>query len=348
MKRELRSPEKVYGLNFSPDVIKDAVAHNKLLTLDLETSRICNLRCVYCYASAGHKRENELSFSEICNVIDQAIELGTQNITIIGGGEPMLHPHILEIIAYIAEKGITQNLFTNGTIMDEDQAAFIAAHKVSVVTKFNSLKREVQDELAGFSGAYDLIHQTIDLLIEHGYTRDPDLPLGLETIICKQNYDELEEMWRYARQRNMHPYFEVITFQGRAKRESLNVEKAQLESLFNRLLAIDESEFGFTWNAHPPIAGLSCQRHFYNLLVTSNGYIHPCTGVDVNVGNIRHHSLREVLETSPVVHSLRQIDKTIKGKCRTCKYSDECYGCRGFAYHYCGDFLDEDPTCWVE
>ncbi|NCC49956.1 MAG: radical SAM protein [Spartobacteria bacterium] len=347
MDRTLRSPEKVYGLHFSPEEIRQAVAQNRLLTLDLETSRVCNLRCVYCYANSGHKRENELSFEEICGVIDQAIELGVKNITIIGGGEPMLHPNILDIIDYIAQQGITQNLFTNGTLMTPAEADFIAARKVSIVTKFNSLKSEVQDRLAGVPGTYDLIHKTIELLVEHGYSKDPELPLGLETIICKHNYDELPEMWRYARQRNMHPYFEVITFQGRAKGERLNVEMEQLKDLFHRLLEIDEQEFGFTWNPHPPIAGLSCQRHFYNLLVTSNGYIHPCTGVDVNVGNVRHHTLREVLDTSPVIHALRRIDQHIKGKCRACRYKDECYGCRGFAYHYCGDFLDADPTCWV-
>ena len=131
---------------------------------------------------------------------------------------------------------------------------------------------------------------------QKGYTKEPDLPLGLETIICRKNYDEMETMWRYARDRNMHPYFEVITFQGRAKREKLNVDKHELEKLFNRLLEIDETEYGFTWHPHPPIAGLSCQRHFYNLLVTSNGYVHPCTGVDVNVGNVRHTTLKEIVE----------------------------------------------------
>jgi radical SAM protein with 4Fe4S-binding SPASM domain len=301
---------------------------------------------VYCYANSGRRRENELTLQEIRDVVDQAVDLGARHITVIGGGEPMMHPHIVDIIDYIARKGVTQNLFTNGTVMSPDTAAFLAERHVAVVTKFNSLRPAVQDALAGVPGTFDRIRQTISLLQEQGYTRDENLPLGLETIICRRNYDELEEMWRFARDRNMHPYFEVVTFQGRAKKERLNVSKKQLQRIFESLLAIDEEEYGFTWNPHPPIAGLTCRRHFYNLLVTSNGYVHPCTGVDVNVGNVRHHSLQEILQHSPLMHALRHVDENIRGKCRTCEYHHECYGCRGFAYHYCGDFLDSDPTCW--
>jgi MoaA/NifB/PqqE/SkfB family radical SAM enzyme len=70
------------------------VRHNRLLTLDLETSRACNLRCIYCYANSGRKRENELSLTELRGVVDQAIRLGARVVTVIGGGEPLLYPRI--------------------------------------------------------------------------------------------------------------------------------------------------------------------------------------------------------------------------------------------------------------
>lgn len=347
MSPQLRSPEQVYGLHFSPEEIRAAVQAQRLLTLDLETSRVCNLRCVYCYADSGKKRENELELRELFGVIDQAVALGAQVITVIGGGEPLQYPQIMDVIDYIAGKNVQQNLFTNGTLLTPFKAEFLRSRGVSVVVKFNSLRAEVQDALAGAPGTFRRIQKGLEALVEAGYTREPGLRLGLETIICKQNYDELETMWRYARDRGMNPYFEVVTFQGRAKKESLNVAPVQLQRLFNRLLEIDQQAYGFTWEPHPPIAGLACRRHFYNLLVTSNGYVHPCTGVDINVGNIRHQSLAEILETSPVIRSLRHLDETIHGPCRTCRLHAECYGCRGFAYHFCGDFLASDPTCWL-
>jgi radical SAM protein with 4Fe4S-binding SPASM domain len=342
-----KSPEKVYGLHFSEEEIANAIRGRRLLTLDVETSRVCNLRCVYCYSSAGRKRKNELSIDELRGVVDQAVDLGAKVVTVIGGGEPLLYPQLRELVAHIASRGVLQNVFTNGTRVTPEWARFFAGHKVSMVVKFNSLRDEVQDALSGRPGTAARIRRGLQALTDCGYGRDPDLPLGVETIICRQNYDEIETMWRHARDRNWRPYFEVITFQGRAKREELNVTKAELKRIFDRLLAIDEKEYGFTWAAHPPIAGLSCQRHFYNILVTANGYVQPCTGVDIRVGNVRHESLREILDTSPVIAAARDMKALIKEPCRGCAHSAECYGCRGFAYHYCGDFLAADPTCWV-
>lgn len=343
----LLSPEKVYGLHFTPEEIQEAIAGKKLLTLDLETSRQCNLKCIYCYSDAGRKMENELTLDEIRNVIDQAVALGVRAITIIGGGEPMIVPYILDMIDYLSRQPVKINLFTNATLMTPFKAGFLRDRKVAVVTKFNSMNPEVQDTLAGVPGSYARIQAGIRMLLDAGYGSSPDLPLGLETIICRQNINELEAMWRYARDHRFRPYFEVITFQGRAKREALNVETDELQRLFNRLLEIDEKEYGYTWVPRPPIAALTCSRHYYNLLVTSNGFVHPCTGVDINVGNIRHETLAEIIRTSPVIAALRDIGSQIKGRCRTCRHNPECYGCRGFAYHFCGDFLAADPTCWI-
>ncbi|MFW6256302.1 MAG: SPASM domain-containing protein, partial [Candidatus Sumerlaeota bacterium] len=142
-------------------------------------------------------------------------------------------------------------------------------------------------------------------------------------------------------------YFEMITFQGNAKdRRDLNVSVERLQDLFERLQEIDREEYGNEWKAHPPIAGLNCSRHEYSCTVTSRGYVLPCVGVDVYVGNIRHDSLKNILATSPVISSLRGIRKNIKGVCRSCPEASICYGCRGMAYHLSGDFLAPDPLCW--
>ena len=116
-------------MHFTKEEIRDAVEKNHLLTLDLETSRVCNLKCVYCYAESGKKQENELELDELLNIIDQAEALGVRSITVIGGGEPMLHPNILDIIDYIAQKKIPQNLFTNGTVMTPLKARFLKERK---------------------------------------------------------------------------------------------------------------------------------------------------------------------------------------------------------------------------
>jgi radical SAM protein with 4Fe4S-binding SPASM domain len=338
--------KKRWGRHFTDQEIAFARENNRLLTMEIETSHICNLNCIYCYNGSGKKLENELSYEEITDAIDQGIDLGVRRVIIIGGGEPLMHPDCMKIIQYLYEKETAIDLFTNGTLIDKDMAEGLYAFGVEPVVKFNSLRAETQDYLANKERTFDRIQEGIKNLIGVGYT-DKDHDLGVESIVCAQNYDEMPAMWRWARERNIIPYFEMITFQGRAKkRKELNVPVKDIKRLFEKLSTIDRTEYGHEWEPHPPIAALSCSRHEYSCTITSNGYVQPCTGVDLMVGNIRHSPLEEILRTSVVINCLRNVRKNIKGECRTCDMLHECYGCRGMAYHLTGDFLASDPLCW--
>jgi MoaA/NifB/PqqE/SkfB family radical SAM enzyme len=61
----------IQGLDFTWDEVNDAIKKNQLLSFDLEFSRACNIKCKYCYAG-GKTLPNELSYTEILGIIDQA------------------------------------------------------------------------------------------------------------------------------------------------------------------------------------------------------------------------------------------------------------------------------------
>jgi MoaA/NifB/PqqE/SkfB family radical SAM enzyme len=50
-----------------------------------EITLACNLKCVHCGSRAEHRRARELSTSECIDVVRQLAELGTREISIIGG-----------------------------------------------------------------------------------------------------------------------------------------------------------------------------------------------------------------------------------------------------------------------
>jgi len=339
-------PKRPWGSNFTPEEIAATRQRKGLLSMELELSRECNLRCVYCYASSGKKLSNELTREEIASALDQAIGLGARRIIVIGGGEPLLYPGVMEIMRDLRGRGIIVDLFTNGTLITPALARELAAMGISPVVKLNSMREEVQDTLAAVPGTFRAIQQGLRNLMDAGYPRE-DAPLGVETIICRQNIDELPGMWVWARERGIVPYFEMITFQGRAKKQlNLNVSSDELLALFRELSRIDRERYGLVWEPHPPIAALSCNRHEYSCTLNAQGYIQPCVGVDLFIGNIRHAPLAEILATSPIMATMRDLRGHIKGVCRSCEQAQECYGCRGLAYHVTGDFLAADPLCW--
>ncbi len=337
-----------WGLEFSPEEIATVRAKNGLLSLELELSRACNLQCIYCYAESGSPMENELTLDEIFNVIDQAIDLGARKIIVLGGGEPTLYKDLFKVIDYILAKDVNVDLFTNAMLIDPEQAKALYDRKVSVVVKMNSRNPEVQDMLAGHKGAYDAIQKGLKALRDAGYP-DEDHTLGIETIICRQNYDELADLWLWARQKGIIPYIEMMTLQGRATdHPELEVPIDKVRSLFEKLAEIDAEEFDNLWTPHPPLAASQCARHEYSCTITANGDVQPCPGVSVPAGNIREDTLAGILQKSTTIQELRNIRKIIKGRCGECQFGDYCYGCRGHAYQVTGDYLAEDPLCWLD
>lgn len=336
------------GMEFSPEEIADCKKRNGLLSMELELSRVCDLRCVYCYAASGTPLENELSFEELCNVVDQAVELGAKKIIVLGGGEPLLYPRLFDIIDHIKSYNLIVDMFTNGQTMDEQKAAELHRRGVGIVLKMNSTKPAVQDYLAGREGAYDAIQRAYQALKAAGYP-DENCSLGVQTVICQQNYDELPDIWRWARDRSIAPYVEAMTMQGRANEHlELAVTSDQAREMFELLAQIDRDEYKCNWLPHPPLVASQCARHEYSCTVTSIGNVQPCVGVDLAAGNVRQQSLKEIIETSQVMQDLRNIRQTIQGKCAACEIADRCYGCRGHAYQVENNYLASDPLCWFE
>jgi radical SAM protein with 4Fe4S-binding SPASM domain len=334
------------ALGFGDREVEECLRQGGLLSLELEFTRRCNLRCVYCYSSAGEPEPDELRPEEIRSVIAQARDLGARKIILIGGGEPLVYEGLDEVVEYIAGLGMSQILFTNGTLMTGARARFLKRHGVPVIVKMNSLRPEVQDELAGSAGAFDRMQAGLACLLEAGYPAEGAM-LGVQTVICRQNLAELPEMWQWARGQGFEPYFEILTNQGRAKEHrGLAAPLSEIKALFERLGAIDREALGSSWSCRPTIAAFSCRRHLYSCLVTSRGFVQPCVGVDIPVGNIREKALAAILRESPVIDDLRHIYERIEGACRRCDHRYDCYGCRGNAYQTTGNYLAPDPACW--
>ena len=328
---------------FSLEEIRAASAEGRLLTMEIECSRVCNFRCPYCYEDA--ETNNELSLDEIRQLVLQAKELGVRGIIILGG-EPMIYSHIFEVIGFIHDQDLKVEMFTNGSNIDAGNARRLAELDVKVVLKMNSRDPERQNLLCGIPDAHAVIADAFENLKQAGYGKGGK-PMAASSVVSTVNIDELEEMWNWLRDQKIDPYFEMITPQGNAVGNNwLYVEPERVEALFNRLAASDEKRFGAGWKPQPPLAGERCMRHQFSCYVDARGDVMPCVGVNLSIGNIREKPLKRILNESEVLDDLRNYEKNIKGPCAACPESEGCYGCRGAAYQLTGDYLASDPLCW--
>lgn len=337
--------DRIYGSEFSAEDIAEAVQNGRLLSMEIEFNQSCNFRCIYCYASDSHNRRNELSKEEFIDVIHQARDLGARKIIILGG-EPMLYPHIMEMIRYIRSLDLEIELFTNGTNITRSVAQELFDNGVRAVLKMNTFKESLQDTLSGHKGSAIIIQEALKNFKLAGYPT-PENPLGVSSIICQQNIAELPALWEWLRDQNILPYFEMMTPQGGAREHNmLEVDSRTLEEFFRHIAEIDKTKYGIEWEPKPPLVGGVCLRHQFSCAVSSEGNVQSCVGITIPIGNVRTQSLKEILRDSEVVEDLKNYKETIKGPCGDCDSREACYGCRGAAYQMTGDYLASDPLCW--
>lgn len=114
----------------------------------------CNLRCVHCYAhSRDQEYTGELTHDEGLRLIDDLARFGAP-VVLFSGGEPLVHPRILELIAHARDRGMRAVLSTNGTLITRDVAAELKKFGLSYVGVSLDGLEETNDRFRGVKGAF--------------------------------------------------------------------------------------------------------------------------------------------------------------------------------------------------
>jgi radical SAM protein with 4Fe4S-binding SPASM domain len=81
--------------------------------------------------------------------------------------------------------------------------------------------------------------------------------------------------------------------------------------------------------------------------VKPNGEVWPCPFVEISCGSVRDTDFQTIWTEAPLFRDLRQRTTRLKGQCGECEYRRLCGGCRGRAWATSGDYLAEDPSCFI-
>ncbi len=99
-------------------LIRALVHRHHPILVHLIPMRRCNLSCGYCNEYDGVSKPVPLAV--MLHRIDRLAELGTSMIT-ISGGEPLMHPELDEVVAYVRGKGMVVTLITNGYYLSRER-----------------------------------------------------------------------------------------------------------------------------------------------------------------------------------------------------------------------------------
>lgn len=324
----------------------EAVRDGRLLILEIEPENRCDLRCPFCRAPFSAASGRELSLAEWRNALTQGLALGVKHVLVGGRGEPLAAESTLPLLRELRDRGCSAELVTNGTRVTVRTAKELFALGVHVVVKWDSARPDVQDLLAGRSGAHARIFKGREHLLAAGYPGS-GRRLGIKTAVTRHNIGEIPVLWRWARERGVEPYvWRSANGPTVVPPEEWAVDLKRAWDLFEELSGIDSRDFRSSWRTHPPWAARSCNRLPFSLAVRAEGTVTPCLGLDLPVGRVRDAGLGEIFSRSEIMDDLRDVRARVKGYCRICRKADVCYGCRASAYHHTGDHLASDPECW--
>jgi len=367
--RELVSPTPAKPPR-RPGAVKPVVIWN--------LTRRCNLRCRHCYTtSADVAFPGELSHDEALSVLDDLSGFGIPAL-ILSGGEPLSRFDFFELaerarmldFRYLA-------LSTNGTRLNGEIADRVAALGFDYVGISLDGFGTVNDWFRGKNGAFAEAMAGIRACKARG------IKVGLRFTITRDNSHQLPLMLELCDDEGIDKfYLSHLVYAGRGDKHrgedadhlrtrvamDLLIERAWAGASGGRPLEIvtgnndADAVYFLRWveNGFAPEAVQQVRAHLSAwggnssglgvANIDTQGRVHPDTyWSDYTIGSVRDAPFSALWTGGdPMLATLRQRPRPLKGRCGACAYRYVCGGnTRIRALQVSGDPWAEDPACYL-
>jgi len=171
-------------------------------TVYIDLSNRCNLRCKMCphWGELGINKKfssaqltDELTTEEVKKVIDEVSSFKPV-VTLAGGGETFLHPGVMEIGAFIKEKGLCCEIITNGVMLEQyaDDLIDLGIDRIDVSVDGPP---SIHDDIRGVNGCFEQLSSGVKKIINKRRELGKDKPLiYFFCTVSNLNCDSLEEV----------------------------------------------------------------------------------------------------------------------------------------------------------
>jgi radical SAM protein with 4Fe4S-binding SPASM domain len=165
--------------------------HGRPIYGQLDVTYRCNISCRHCFI-ARDENKKELTLGEIKRILDDIQRIGCLWLC-LSGGEPFAREDFPDIYEYAHRKGFLITLFTNGTLITERVADFLARRKPNVIEiTLNGISPDIYEAVTGSRESLPKVLEGIGHLKERG------LPLRLKCNGMTINRDEILKIKRFA------------------------------------------------------------------------------------------------------------------------------------------------------
>lgn len=208
--------------------------------VQLDLTDKCNNNCIACWCNSPlfkgkrvslESQKQTLPLALVKDFLDDISGMGTKEVYYSGGGEPFMHPQIMEILEYTKKRNLICHVNTNFTLLNKEKLdrlvdmgvdtltvsvwaatpeTYIKTHPGRTAEDFNSIKK--------------------NLLYLNAYKKDKPY-IKLYNVIFNMNYFEVEKMVSFAQETNSESLELTLVDTVPSVTDSLCLNKEQLAIL---------------------------------------------------------------------------------------------------------------------
>jgi len=308
------------------------------VSVQFELTYRCNNRCIFCH-NPGHP-DSDISPDLARHVLKTLADAKVFRC-IFTGGEPILHPHCLELFGYARELGLTTALITNGVATLPFVSTLLELGCTSFEVSVLGSEAKMHDSLVRHPGAFDRAMGVLEALGKS----HPSVTVNVNATITSHNYQDIGRIYRRVRAAGARS-FTVTRFVPTNPNDDITPSPRMLNVALRDLLKA-RSEIGMPFRFLTPIpfcaiepdislAELStamsrCDGAVSWCTITPMATIKPCPCWHIPCGDLKHSSCSEAWQTD-ATRSRIVAQGFIPEACKACSLLQTCgAGCRACA-----------------
>lgn len=310
-----------------------------LSEISIEILQRCPNRCIYCSSHSNPQATHIIPFEIIKNVIDDAKSLGCKTVC-LSGGEPFLHPHILNIISYIAKLQLTCYVYTSGIYMKDEVYSSLPNEYIEairgmvdkVIFNVEADSSTLYDKIMGTDvGGFDMMKKSINDCVSSG------LVVETHVVPMQVNFKHLKSIFEMCYQLGVSKVSILrLVLQGRAL-ENLSLVKLTGEDSWEvtkLIKALKEAYKGKVRIGLPysdSNCRIYCKAASDKINVRYDGNVYPCEVfkddlLNAKLGcepdNVWKDSFYNIYQNSPYLNVVRKSIEAFKKE----NGDETCYG----------------------
>ncbi len=317
-------------------------------TLELYPTLVCNLSCRFCDTTLRHQRPvGELSATRMLELVDEAAAMGARRVMVLGGGEPLIAAHTVDVMRRAKAHGLWGSLTTNGTLLGPSvRAALVEMAWDEVHISIDGALARTHDRLRGHAGAFARTVRNVCALRAARDRVKSGPRLLLHTVLTRDNVDELEGLVHLAHALGADAVELDALVAYRPEQEAFALGPEEQARLGDRLRAgiaaatrlgvrttyarlLDPGALARGERAPPlpdvpgttpDFARAPCLKAWHHLTVAADGHIAACCVLAGEGGSVAETSLSTVWQSDPFLQKLRagMLEGRPTGRCVEC------------------------------